>query len=82
VKIEFFLKITSQSRHTYTQHTSKGVLLFAALDDVFTDSLAQSGRKWWTILTSKATIMASVGVKGLWWTHNSTTHGSTILWLF
>jgi len=53
--------------HKYAQHTSNDPLLPSESDNVFTDSLAQSGRELWWILTSKATIVAGAGVKGINW---------------
>ena len=58
VKNGLFSKITSQWHHRYAQHTSKDALLSSGSEDVFTDSLAHSGRELWPIITSKGTIVA------------------------
>jgi len=54
-----------KSRHTDVQRISKDALLLSETDDIFTDSPAQSGRELWPIITSKAKIVASAGVKDI-----------------
>jgi len=54
-----------KSRHTNVQRISKDAMLLSETDDTFTDSLPQSGRELWPIITSKARIVASVGVKDI-----------------
>jgi len=47
------------------QRISKDAMLLSGTDDIFTDSPAQSGRELWPIITSKARIVASAGVKDI-----------------
>jgi len=52
-------------RHTNVQLISKDAMLLSETDDMFTDSLAQSGRELWPIIISKARIVAPAGVKDI-----------------
>jgi len=47
------------------EHFSKDALLLSETNDIFTDSLPQSGRELWPIITSTARIVASAGVKDI-----------------
>jgi len=47
------------------QLISKDAMLLSETDDIFTDSLSQSGRELWPIIISKARIVASAGAKDI-----------------